>query len=232
MKRYFIALALLIAVNCDAQKQPAAKTTTSQLKLTTTADSTQYALGAFVGLWITTNALSVENNALFQKGLDDVLKNRARLIADAEINRRITAYQESMLKNRGAQQEKDLFASLNSKPGVGMFPNGVRYIVLQAGKGARPLETDSLLINLKASLPDGTVVEDTYKTGKPFAATVMSFFPGLNEALPMMPQGSKWQLYVPAALAYGEKGNGLIPANTALVLEVELMEVKPGKKAS
>ena len=81
-----------------------------------------------------------------------------------------------------------------------------------------------------AKLPDGTVVEDTYKSNKPFAAFPTSFFPGLNETLLEMGEGARWTLYIPSVLAYGEKGTALIPPNSALILEVELLEVRPAKK--
>ncbi len=110
-----------------------------------------------------------------------------------------------------------------------MFPNGVRYIILKIGKGVRPVESDSILVNLIAKLPDGTVVEDTYQTKKPFATTPSGFFPGLNEALQNMTEGSRWQLFIPSVLAYGNKGTAQIPPNSALIIEVELIEVKPVK---
>jgi FKBP-type peptidyl-prolyl cis-trans isomerase FklB len=227
MKKPLLACCLLFSVFAIAQKsvkQGAAPT----VKLAASADSTQYALGAFFGLWITNNGLSITNASLFQKGLDDILQNRSRLIPDSLITPRIDAYIQSMVKNKGIQQEKELFASLRDIPGIGMFPSGVRYMVFRTGPGARPTGKDSILINLIAKLPDGTIVEDTYQAKKPFRATITSFFPGLNEALQMMTEGSRWQLYVPSALAYGEKGTAMIPANSALILEVELLSVRPG----
>jgi FKBP-type peptidyl-prolyl cis-trans isomerase len=135
-----------------------------------------------------------------------------------------------LVQQKARQQEQLLFSTIKDKPGVGMFPTGVRYVVLKAGKGQRPLETDSIKLHLIAKLPDGTVVEDTYQTNKPFSATAGSFFPGLNDALQNMPEGSKWQVFVPSNLAYADKGTTLIPPYSALILEVELLEVKPSKK--
>ncbi len=229
MKKYLLTITVFICTNTQAQKQTPPKTTAPPVKLLSTADSTQYALGAYVGLWITTNGFSITNNTLFQKGLDDVLKNRPKPLSDSSIGPRITAYQLLMQQSKAVQQEKDLFASLITVPGIGMFPNGVRYLVHTTGNGSRPGAKDSILVNLIAKLPDGTVVEDTYRSKKPFAATASSFFPGLNDALQMMTAGSRWQLYVPALLAYADKGTTLIPPHSALILEVELLSVKPPK---
>jgi FKBP-type peptidyl-prolyl cis-trans isomerase FklB len=228
MKKYVLACFLLCSLYAASQKAPVKPIGSSPVKLVLPADSTQYALGAFIGLWITNNGLAITNSSLFQNGLNDILQNKARLIPDSLISPRIDAYMQSMVKNKGIQQEKELFASLRDIPGVGMFPSGVRYIVFRTGPGARPMSKDSILINLIAKLPDGTVVEDTYQAKKPFRATTSSFFPGLNEALQLMTEGSRWQLYIPAAQAYGEKSMGLIPANSALIIEVELLKVQPG----
>lgn len=225
MKKMACLAAILLSLGATAQKTPVKPTA----RIVTPSDSIQYALGAFLGLWITNNGLSVTNTALFQKGLDDVLQGRAKLIPDSLITPLVDAYMQSMVKNKGIRQEKELFASLRDIPGIGMFPSGVRYMVFRNGPGARPGQKDSLIINLIAKLPDGTVVEDTWQSKKPFRATTASFFPGLNEALQMMTEGSRWQLYIPAALAYGEKSTTLIPANSALIIEVELLSVLPGK---
>ena len=228
MEKPLLAFCLLFSLCATAQRIPAKPGGASAIKLSASSDSTQYALGAFIGLWITNNGLSVTNASLFQKGLDDILQNRSRLIPDSLISPRMDAYIQSMVKNKGIQQEKELFASLRDIPGMGMFPSGVRYIVFRNGPGARPTGKDSIVLNLIAKLPDGTVVEDTYQAKKPFRATASSFFPGLNEALQMMTEGSRWQLYIPSALAYGEKGTAMIPPNSALILEVELLSVRPG----
>jgi len=112
----------------------------------------------------------------------------------------------------------------------GLWPRNSNYLPL-SGTGPHPGEQDTLVINILAKLADGvTVVEDTYKTGKPFITTLAGLFPGLNEPLQMMAEGSKWQLFIPSVLAYGDKGTTLIPPNSALVIEAELVAVKPVKK--
>ncbi len=221
---------LLFLKNAVAQKvqekKPNSIKNTSAIKLISREDSIQYSLGSLLGLWITNNGFSITNNTLFSQGMDDILQNRPRIIPDSVISPLIASYQQANQKNIAFKQEQLMFATIKDKPGIGMFPNGVRYSILNAGKGRRPSETDSIVLHLIAKLPDGTLVEDTYQSKKPFNATTSSFFPGLNDALQNMPQGSKWQLFIPSALAYADKGTSLIPPYSALILEVELLEVK------
>ena len=235
LRKYFISIILLLSfISGITQKQTVRTSNSATIlitpKLNTRDDSVHYILGAFLGLWVVNNGFSIQNQTLFNRGLDDILQNRTRVIPDSLIGPKIASYQESLVQQKARQQEQLLFSTIKDKPGVGMFPNGVRYVVLKAGKGQRPLEADSIKIHLIAKLPDGTVVEDTYQTNKPFSATASSFFPGLNDALQNMPEGSKWQLFVPSNLAYADKGTTLIPPYSALILEVELLEVKPAKK--
>ncbi len=221
-------MAVFLALAVHAQKPPVRTgSNLSPAKLNNTADSIQYTLGAFLALWISNNGFTLNTSSpLFLRAIDDILQNRTRAIPDSLITPNINAYAETMIKAKSAQQEKQLFAALKDKPGVGMFPNGMRYIVLKTGGGTRPSETDSITLHMVAKLADGTIVEDTYQSGKPFETKTNAFFPAFTEALGMMPAGSKWQLYLPAALAYGEKGTALIPPYSALVIEAELLSVR------
>ena len=121
--------------------------------------------------------------------------------------------------------------SAKKKFGIWVLPTGVRYVMLKTGKGPHPEEKDTMVISLVAKLADGMiVVENTYQTKTPFVTTLAGLFPGLSDPLQLMAEGSKWQLFIPSVLAYGEKGNGLIPPNSALIIEVELVEVRAPKK--
>lgn len=221
-----------VSLNVIAQKQSAKGNNNVQapVKLVSAADTMQYTLGAFVAQWINSNGFLITSPALFLNGMDDMFKNRPRLIPDSSIGPRVAAYQRAGQLERAIRQEQQLFAALRDRPGVGMLPNGVRYVILKTGKGLHPSEADSVEMNLIAKLADGTVVEDTYQNKRTFIATTNSFFPGLNDALPMMSEGSRWQLFIPAILAYGERGTTLIPPNSALVIEVELVAVRTPKK--
>lgn len=232
-KKLLLALLSLITnlgVNAYSQvKKNTTQPLVQQLQLHTLGDTLQYSLGSFFAQWIKTNGFQLSNATLFSKGMDDVFQNRTRLVADSEVAKLITAYQQASRKDLAEQQEKKLFDAVNNAPGVGRFPNGVYYSITKEGKGIRPSEKDSILVNLIAKLPDGTVVENTYDTKQPFATIPSAFFAGLRDALTQMPEGSQWTLYIPSRLAYGDKGTPRIPPNTALILDVELLQVKPVK---
>lgn len=231
MKKLILVVAVISCLTGYSQKQlPKSVNTAPPVKLLSAADTMQYTLGAFMGLWLNTNGFSINNSALFFRGIEDIFQNRQKILPDSIISSRVAAYQEAAQKGRALQQEQQLFASLKDKPGIGMFPNGVHYSILKTGKGARPAETDSIVVNLIARLVDGTVVEDTYQTKKPFVTRPAGFFPGLNESLQLMAEGSRWQLFIPSVLAYGDKGTTLIPPSSALIIEVELVEVRLPKK--
>jgi FKBP-type peptidyl-prolyl cis-trans isomerase FklB len=219
---------LLGALNGYGQPPPQknGKTASNPIALKGHADSVQYVLGSFVAQWLDTNGFKLSNMALFNKALEDFFQNRPRAVPDSLVPMLIEQYQLNSQKENALKQEQQLFSGLKDKQGVGVFPNGARYIVLQSGKGVRPAATDSIVLHLVAKLINGTVVEDTYRVQKPFEAVPDSFFPALSEALQMMAEGSKWQLYFPAVLAYGEKGTASIPPNSALVLDLELVQVK------
>jgi FKBP-type peptidyl-prolyl cis-trans isomerase len=231
MKRTVLIVGILFSLHLFAQK-PQAKTGNNPLtvKLASSADTMQYTLGAFVAQWINNNGFLINNPALFLKGMDDMFQNKPRLIPDSTIGPRIAVYQQATQKGRAVKQEQQLFASLKDKPGIGVLPNGVHYLILKTGKGAHPEEKDSIVINFIARLADGTVVEDTYQAKKPLVTMLANLFPGLSDPLQMMTEGSKWQLFIPAALAYGEKATTLIPPNSALVIETELVAVRTPKK--
>jgi len=217
-------LITLYSVDVFAQKQPSKSTESQIVKLTNPNDSLQYTLGAYLGAWITNNGFMVSNPELFKKGLDDVLLNRPLLIDAASIAPKLDGFQKRLISERSSQQERILFENIKGKDGVGMLPSGVAYVILKAGNGIRPQLNDSVLIHVKGFLPDGSTFEDTYAKKAPLRVTPSGLIPGMSEALQIMPVGSTWRLIIPSALGYAERGvPGLIPAYSALIFEVELI---------
>lgn len=242
MKTTFITItAILLSFSISAQ-QPAAKPatqttpksatqTTTPVKLTSSADTVQYTLGAYIGQWMVKNGFGIFNQTLFKRGMDDVMQNKKLALPDTVIAPLVASYQMTVQTLRGRQMEEQLFAALKGKPGVGALPDGVHYIPVKTGTGVRPLTTDTVVINAIGLFPDGTVFEDTFQKKKAITIMTGSLIPGLNEAIQLMPEGSVWRVFIPSALAYGPTGlQGVIPPNTALVFDVTLMQVKPGKK--
>lgn len=230
MKALFIAFSTLYFSLQISAQPPATKPLPVQpapVKLTNSADTLQYTLGAFIGQWLGKNGFSVTNQALFKRGMDDVLQNKTIAVNDTNIVKRVAAYQLSTLNERNRQMEEQLFAALKGKPGVGALPDGVHYIVVKTGTGIRPTAKDSVEINAVGIFPDGTVFEDTFQKKKSITTLTGSLIPGLNEAIQLMPEGSVWRIFIPSALAYGPAGlSNVIPPNSALVFDITLVKVK------
>lgn len=227
--RIILLLASLFCLNLSAQQpssRPAPQNPTS-VKLLTAADTVQYSLGAYIGQWFQKNSFRVTNQALFQRGMDDVLQNRKLAIADTIIAPLVASYQLTVQNARSRALEEQLFAGLKGRAGVGALPNGVHYIVVKMGTGIRPTLKDTVVFNTIGIFPDGTVFEDTYQKKQAIATITGSLIPGLAEAIQLMPEGSTWRIFIPSVLAYGPAGRpGIIPPNTALVFDVNLMTVK------
>jgi FKBP-type peptidyl-prolyl cis-trans isomerase len=230
--RIFAIVALLLSITISAQQPPKQQANPQQvaIKLASPADTLQYTLGAFFGQWLAKNGFAITNPAAFSRGLDDVLQNKKLAVTDTTIVRRIAAYQILMQNERNRQLEEQLFLALKGKPGVGVLPDGVNYLVVKSGTGIRPTAKDSIVINAIGLFPDGTVFEDTFKKKLPIKTLTGTLIPGLNEAVQLMQEGSTWRIFIPSALAYGPAGiPGVIPANSALVFDITLMEVKVKK---
>ena len=234
MKTSIITLAvLLITISTSAQEQGTKQTETKQepVELTNESDTLQYALGAFIGQWMVKNGFEIKNANLFLNGMGDVLQNKPLAVVDSTIAPIISGYQLSNQNEKSRQMEEQLFVALRGKPGVGVLPSGVHYIVITKGIGIRPTAADTVVINATGVFPDGTVFEDTYKKEQAITIVTNRLIPGLNEAIQLMPEGSKWRIFIPSALAYGPAGKpNLIPPNTALVFDITLEEVKVNKE--
>ena len=220
---------LLISLAGFAQEQNPTQANANKqtINLTTQTDTLQYALGAFIGQWMVKNSFEVQNANLFLLGMDDVLQSRPLLVNDSVIAPLVSAYQLSTQNEKSRQMEEQLFASLKGKPGVGVLPNGVHYIIKEQGTGIRPTVKDTIVINTIGVFPDGTVFEDTYQKKQAITIVTGNLIPGLNEAIQLMPVGSVWRIFVPSVQAYGSVGlNNVVPPYTALVFDIKLMEIK------
>lgn len=228
MKTPIITLVLFSAISLTAQQQPKKPVAAAApVKLTTTADTLQYSLGAYLGQYIASNGFSITNADLFIAGMNDAMGNKALLVNSETISKKINEYQGQMAVERNTQIEKQLFESIRGKPGYGMLPSGVCYTIVKAGTGVRPSLTDTVQLQVKGYLPEGKLFEDTYVKNAPYKVTPAGLIPGLSEIVQIMPAGSLWKIFIPSALAFGDKGvQGLVPTHSAVVFEVELLGVK------
>ena len=129
-------------------------------------------------------------------------------------------------RNNAAEGEKFLAANAK-KPGVQATASGLQYQVLQPGNGPKPKDTDTVRVNYRGALLDGTVFDDSAQHGGPATIPLAQVVPGWREGIALMPVGSKYRFWIPASLGYGEAGTpgGPIPPNATLVFEVELLGI-------
>jgi FKBP-type peptidyl-prolyl cis-trans isomerase FklB len=199
-------------------------------------EKTSYALGVEVGSNLKRQGVDLDA-ALIAQGLRDVLTGGTLLLGEAEVRAAVMAFQkELMAKQQEAQKavsakakaEGEAFLAANAtKDGVVTLPSGLQYKVITPGSGASPKASDTVSVHYRGRLIDGTEFDSSYKRNEPTSFPVGGVIPGWTEALQLMKVGAKWELYVPAKLAYGDRGaGGLIPPGATLVFEVELLSIK------
>jgi FKBP-type peptidyl-prolyl cis-trans isomerase FklB len=222
-----LALAAVAVVGCrTASQEPP--------PLRTPEERFSYGLGARLGSDVRKSSHAVDRD-LVLRGVQDGLDGTSAL-SDDEVNAALKEGLESELARRDAAREeaaqaaerdgRAFLARNRERPGVVTLPSGLQYEVLRAGSGPSPGVEDVVTCHYTGSLLDGTVFDDTAKLGAPRTFRVSSVIDGFEEALLQMPTGARWKLYVPAALAYGERGAGAkIPPNATLIFEVELVSI-------
>jgi len=228
MKKLFFLLLILVPAFLYGQQKTVSVQSKTQttFKLTNGLDSSQYILGAYLGQYLSANGIAITKPDLFIKGMDDVLTGKKLLVNSDSVPKRMNEYMNQMVMERNRALEKQLFTNVKGQPGIGTLPDGVCYAIVKAGTGLRPLLTDSVSIHVKGYLPEGKIFEDTYAGNKPFKTTPATLIPGLKETLQIMPAGSLWRIYIPSALAYGDKGvAGAIPPYSAVVFDIELLNI-------
>jgi len=217
------------------------KTTTAAAKpkplvLTTAKDKQSYAIGLNVGKSLHRDDIDVDPKFVLQ-GLKDAMAGGAVLLTDDQIKTVMTDLQSQVRQKQEEKKQalvesnkKDgtaFLAANATKPGVVTLPSGLQYKILTPGTGPKPTATDSVVCNYRGTLLDNTEFDSSYKRGQPATFPVTGVIKGWTEALQLMPVGSKWQLFIPPDLAYGERAQGPIGPDATLVFEVELMSIAP-----
>lgn len=196
-------------------------------------DKLSYALGISFGQQITQANLQISDFQAFAKGMEVSIKGTAPEIDFAECQQVLNDYfsniqEEETRKMNAVRKEGEDFLSENGKrPEVKTTASGLQYEVIKEGTGKRPTVNDVVKVHYHGTLIDGTVFDSSVKRGTPAEFGVSQVIKGWVEALQLMPVGSKYKLYIPSELAYGQQGAGaMIKPNSALVFEVELLEIK------
>jgi FKBP-type peptidyl-prolyl cis-trans isomerase FklB len=195
-----------------------------------------YAIGVEMGNNMKRQNVDLDGNLVAQ-GIRDALAGGTMLLTEAEVKDTVMAFQKNLMAKQQAMQkaagdkaktEGEAFLAANAKKeGVKTLPSGLQYKVIKDGTGATPKLTDTVTLHYRGRLVDGTEFDSSYSQNEPITHAVNGFIAGWTEALQLMKVGSKWEIYIPTNLAYGERGAGnRIPPNSALIFEVDLLGIK------
>jgi len=227
---YIIALSLVfILLACEGNTQ-------GKTELKTQLDSVSYSIGLDIGRNLKQQSVDVNPDVL-ARGIRDVVGGNAPLLTDEQVRATLAAFQQQMkvkqqekLKEAGekGKQEGEAFLVENKKEkGIITLPSGLQYKVLTMGAGPKLKAEQTVRVHYQGKLIDGTEFDSSYKRGEPAVFPVKGVIAGWTEALELMPVGSKWQLFIPSNLAYGESGAGqVIPRNATLIFDVELLSIQ------
>jgi FKBP-type peptidyl-prolyl cis-trans isomerase len=233
-----LALVAMSTTSALAQAANPAPTAAPSDALTTPQAQTSYAIGLNVGSGLRADGVAIDPDA-FLKGVKDALTNGKRALSNeqiatilgqlqTEINTRRTEKLAAAAEANKAEGQAFLKAN-GAKPGVKTLPSGLQYQILTAGAGAIPKASDTVVCNYRGTLIDGTEFDSSAQHDGPASLSVGGVIAGWSEALQLMPVGSKWRLFVPADLAYGEEGAGDdIGPNAVLIFDIELLSIAKG----
>ncbi len=246
-----LVLGCLIAVSVYAAKEsskatvvpppnPEKKATAPQVivrkvgSLVTEMDKVSYAIGVQLGTNFKRQGIDIKIEK-FVQGLKDATAGNKLELTEQEIQQTMMAFSQKMRAKQQEKQKADAVKNLaagkvfleanKKKEGVKVLPSGLQYKVIKEGTGKTPTAADKVKTHYRGRLIDGTEFDSSYKRGKPAEFGVKAVIKGWTEALQLMKEGAKWELYIPANLAYGERARPTIPANSTLIFEIELLEI-------
>ena len=226
LKHFFLipGIALLGLTACEGQKNKATKNT-----LTTKLDSASYGIGMTIGQNLKKDNLNDVDADLIAKGIKDAIKNDTSIMKPNNAQLVIQNFLQERAKQKGEAnlaKAKKCLEDNAKKPDVKTTPSGLQYQIMKEGTGAKPGPTDMVSVHYHGTLIDGTVFDSSVQRGQPAQFGVNQVIPGWTEALQMMPVGSKWKLWLPSNIAYGERSpGGVIGPNETLIFEVELLSI-------
>jgi FKBP-type peptidyl-prolyl cis-trans isomerase FklB len=211
------------------------KDQTPQLK--DTKDKASYSIGLNIGTNLKRQDVDINTDA-FMAGIKDGIAGTKPLLTEDQVKETMMAFQKEMEQKqheagqKNAAEGEKFLAENKNKPGVKTTASGLQYKVLKEGTGAQPKATDTVTVNYRGTLINGTEFDSSYKRGESASFPLNAVIKGWTEGVQLMKAGSKYQFFIPPGLAYGEAGRPGIPPNATLIFEVELLGVKPAPAAS
>lgn len=228
---------LILAVTLHGQtkkgkttsKSKPAAATSSSASLKNNLDSVSCALGISLGQAMKSQGIKSLNYSILMKALDQTIKDQPTLLNPEQANQVMSRLAEDKMKS-AAEPEKEkgreFLVKNKARKEVVETPSGLQYEILVKGNGPIPKREDTVTAHYKGALLNGKEFDNSYKRGEPLNIPVAGVIPGWTEALTLMPVGSKWKLYIPSSIGYGDYGAGQdIPPGSTLVFEVELLGI-------
>jgi len=222
----------------SGQNSQAAGNAAAEAPLKTNKEKASYALGAQIGSSLRRQDVDIDP-AIFERGMKDAMEGGKMLLTPQEGQAALAQLQKDVQSGKEAaakavsesnkKQGEAFLAANKSKPGVVTLPSGLQYKILKEGTGPKPTTSDTVKCNYVGTMVDGTEFDSSAKHGGPATFPVTQVIKGWTEALQLMPVGSKWQLFIPPDLAYGDRGapGGQIGPNATLIFEVDLLAIEP-----
>jgi len=224
MKKY-IKIALVVSVISSCQNLTQQKFNFDEAN---ELERVSYSIGINVATSIKSEGLDSINSFYISKGFQDVFENKDLAINIEESNKIIGEYfnKKQDAKNQRLAIDSKIFLEQNKqKDGVMTTESGLQYLILSEGKGNNPTLNDNVTVHYHGTLIDGTIFDSSVDRKQPATFPLNGVIPGWQEALQMMSIGSKWKIFIPSELAYGESGAGAIGPNSTLIFEVELLSI-------
>ena len=228
--KYFVLVTMMLALAMPVIAQ-------DKTQLRDSKDKASYAIGLNIGQNFSKQKVPINADA-FTAGVKDGMINKPKM-TEAEIKETMAAFEKVMenqqkeMADKNAKTGEQFLAENKKKEGVKTTASGLQYKVIKEGTGPQPKATDTVTVNYEGKLVDGTVFDSSYKRGEPATFPLNAVIKGWTEGLQLMKTGGKYQLFIPSALAYGDRAVGPdITANSTLMFDVELLSVKPAAAAS
>jgi FKBP-type peptidyl-prolyl cis-trans isomerase FklB len=234
MKKSILFVLIILSIGnvfAQSKKKSASQTTAAPaaVKLIDQTDSLSYSIGIMVASFYKQQGITNINDAMVNKAIKDKMSGDSTLLTEQQCNQVLMGFIEKAKAEKAAAAKKQgeaFLAANKTKPGVTTTASGLQYVVLKQGTGPKPALTDKVKCDYEGKLIDGTVFDSSVKQGKPIEFAVNGVIAGWTEALQLMNTGSKYRLFIPSNLAYGDQqmGSDIKPGST-LIFDVDLIEI-------